>query len=165
MRPSVFPRGFFYSLFKTNRLQTTAKQNMMKLINKKICMTKDIGIHGNVFGGILMSWIDEAAAAYATEFCCTPNMVTLRVGEMLFKKPLKVGNHVRVYGEVGHLGNTSITLNIEARKYNVYSGEDTVVCTTSITFVRIDDDGNPTPIGESVRKRYLEQSTETSFTD
>lgn len=137
----------------------------MKLINKKICMTKDIGIHGNVFGGILMSWIDEAAAAYATEFCCTPNMVTLRVGEMLFKKPLKVGNHVRVYGEVGHLGNTSITLNIEARKYNVYSGEDTVVCTTSITFVRIDDDGNPTPIGESVRKRYAEQNTETSFKD
>ncbi|XZF13932.1 acyl-CoA thioesterase [Chitinophagaceae bacterium MMS25-I14] len=119
-------------------------------------MTKDIGIHGNVFGGILMSWIDEAAAAFATEFCCTPNMVTLRVGELLFKKPLKVGNHVRVYGEVAHLGNTSITLDIEARKYNVYSGEDTVVCTTSITFVRIDDDGNPTPIGESVRKRYKE---------
>lgn len=130
---------------------------MMKLINKKICMTKDIGIHGNVFGGNLMSWIDEAAAAFATEYCCTPNMVTLRVGELLFKKPLRVGNHVRVYGEVAHLGNTSITLNIEARKYNVYSGEDTVVCTTSITFVRIDDDGNPTPIGASVRRRHEEE--------
>jgi acyl-CoA thioesterase YciA len=126
----------------------------MKLINKKICMGKDIGIHGNMFGGILMSWIDEAAAAFATEFCCTPNMVTLRVGELLFKKPLKVGNHVRVYGDVVHLGNTSITLNIEARKYNVYSGEETVVCTTSITFVRIDEDGHPTPIGETVKKRY-----------
>lgn len=130
---------------------------MMKLINKKICMTKDIGIHGNVFGGNLMSWIDEAAAAYATEYCCTPNMVTLRVGELLFKKPLRVGNHVRVYGEVAHLGNTSITLNIEARKFNVYSGEETVVCTTSITFVRIDDDGNPTPIGASVRRRHEEE--------
>ena len=130
---------------------------MMKLINKKICMTKDIGIHGNVFGGNLMSWIDEAAAAFATEYCCTPNMVTLRVGELLFKKPLRVGNHVRVYGEVAHLGNTSITLNIEARKYNVYSGEDTVVCTTSITFVRIDDDGNPTAIGASVRRRHEEE--------
>jgi len=126
----------------------------MKLINKKICMTKDIGIHGNMFGGILMSWIDEAAAAFATEFCCTPNMVTLRVGELLFKKPLKAGNHVRVYGDVAHLGNTSIALNIEARKYNVYSGEETVVCTTSITFVRIDEDGNPTPIGETVKRRY-----------
>jgi acyl-CoA thioesterase YciA len=137
----------------------------MKLINKKICMTKDIGIHGNVFGGNLMSWLDEAAAAFATEYCCTPNMVTLRVGELLFKKPLKVGNHVRVYGEVAHLGTTSITLNIEARKYNVYSGEDTVVCTTSITFVRIDDDGNPTPIGETVRKRYQENGNSLAAHD
>jgi len=129
----------------------------MKLINKKICMTKDLGIHGNVFGGILMAWIDEAAAAYATEYCHTPNMVTLRMGEMLFKKPLKMGNHIRLYGDVANLGNTSITLNIEARRYNVYSGEETVVCTTSITFVRIDDDGNPTPIGESVKKKHMEQ--------
>jgi len=129
----------------------------MNLINKKICMAKDIGIHGNVFGGILMSWIDEAAAAFATEYCNTPNMVTLRVGELLFKKPLKVGNHIRIYGEVAHLGNTSLTLNIEARKFNVYSAEETVVCITSITFVRIDDDGIPTPIGESVRRRHQEK--------
>lgn len=126
----------------------------MKLINKKICMGKDIGIHGNVFGGYIMSWIDEAAAAFATEYCCTPNMVTLRVGELLFKKPLKAGNHVRLYGEVTHLGNTSIDIKIEARKFNLYSGEETVVCTTSITFVRIDDDGQPTPIGETVKRNY-----------
>ena len=44
----------------------------MKLITKKICMTKDIGIHGNVFGGILMSWIDEAAAAKDLIICCLP---------------------------------------------------------------------------------------------
>jgi acyl-CoA thioesterase YciA len=128
----------------------------MKLINKKICMSKDIGIHGNLFGGILMAWIDEAAAAFATEYCFTPNMVTLKVGELLFKKPIKAGNHIRIYGDVAHLGNTSITLQIEVKKYNLYSGEETIVCTTNIAFVRIDDDGNPTPIGESVRKRHEE---------
>jgi acyl-CoA thioesterase YciA len=126
----------------------------MKLINKKICMGKDIGIHGNMFGGILMAWIDEAAAAFATEYCHTPNMVTLRVGELLFKKPIKTGNHIRLYGDVAHLGSTSLTLNIEVRKYNLYSSDEVVVCTTSITFVRIDDDGNPTPIGESIRKKH-----------
>jgi acyl-CoA thioesterase YciA len=126
----------------------------MELINKKICMAKDIGIHGNLFGGILMAWIDEAAAAYATEYCSTPNMVTLRVGELLFKKPIKAGNHIRMYGTVANLGRTSISLSVEVRKYNLYSGEETVVCTTSITFVRIDDDGNPTAIGESVRRRH-----------
>jgi acyl-CoA thioesterase YciA len=119
-------------------------------------MARDIGVHNNLFGGTLMEWIDEAAAAYATEYCFTPNMVTLRVGELLFKKPVKTGNHIRIYGEVVSLGNTSITLKIEVRKYNLYSGEEAVVCTTNMTFVRIDDDGSPTPIGTSVRKTHNE---------
>ncbi|MBU6342963.1 MAG: acyl-CoA thioesterase [Bacteroidetes bacterium] len=126
----------------------------MVLINKKIVMSRDIGIHGNLFGGILMAWLDESAAAFATEYCFTPNMVTVRVGELIFKKPLKSGQHVRIYGEVEKLGDTSITLHLEARKYSLYSAEETVVCTTSFTFVRIDDDGTPTSIGESVKKRH-----------
>lgn len=123
-------------------------------------MQRDIGIHGNLFGGILMSWLDEAAAAYATEYCYTPNMVTVKVGELIFKRPLKSGQHVRIYGEVVDLGRTSVTLNLEARKYSLYNAEETVVCTTTFTFVRIDDDGTPTPIGESVRikhEQYLMQ--------
>jgi acyl-CoA thioesterase YciA len=129
----------------------------MELITKKICMAKDIGIHNNLFGGILMSWIDEAAAAYATEYCHTPNMVTLRVGELLFKRPVKAGNHIRIYGEVAHLGRTSITLSIEVKRYNLYSGDETLVCTTTITFVRIDEDGTPTPIGDSIVQQHRER--------
>lgn len=130
----------------------------MKLLTKRIVMTRDIGIHGNLFGGTLMSWIDEAAAAYATEYCYTPNMVTVHVGELIFKKPLKAGQHVRIYGEVYKLGETSITLKIEAKKYNVYSSEETIVCTTTITFVRIDDDGTPTPIGETIKRNHNEKN-------
>ena len=126
----------------------------MRLITRKICMSKDIGIHGNLFGGTLMAWIDEAAASFATEYCFTPNLVTLRVGELIFKKPVKAGNHLRIYGAVKKLGNTSITLEVDVNKYNLYSGEETTVCTTSITFVRIDDDGTPTPIGETVRRNH-----------
>lgn len=132
----------------------------MQLINKVIVMTKDIGIHGNLFGGILMAWVDEAAGSFATEFCRTPHMVTLRVGEMLFKKPLKVSNHVRIYGEVEHLGTTSLTMNIEARKLNLYSSEEIVVCTTSITYVRIDEDGSALPISNTVRQKYYEDFPE-----
>jgi len=67
---------------------------------------------------------------------------------------LKAGHHLRIYGQVQHLGNTSITLCLEARKYSLYSGEETLVCSTNITFVRIDDDGTPTAIGETVRQKY-----------
>jgi acyl-CoA thioesterase YciA len=81
-------------------------------------------------------------------------MVTVRVGEMLFKKPLKAGHHIRIYGRVAALGNTSITLLLEARKYSLYSAEETLVCSTNITFVRIDDDGTPTAISDAVKYNY-----------
>ncbi|MCO5253896.1 MAG: acyl-CoA thioesterase [Bacteroidia bacterium] len=117
-------------------------------------MGRDIGVHGNLFGGRLMSWIDEASAAFACEYCYTPNMVTVRVGELIFKKPLKSGQHVHIYGEISNLGNSSITINIEARRFSLYSGEETLACTTSITFVRIDDDGSPIPIGQTAKKKF-----------
>lgn len=129
----------------------------MKLLNKRIVMAKDIGIHGNLFGGTLMAWIDEASAAFATEYCCTPNMVTVHVGEFNFHKPVKRGQHLRIYCEVLKMGKTSITLKVESRRYNLYNGEETLVCSTEITFVRIDDDGTPTAIGETVRKKHEEK--------
>jgi acyl-CoA thioesterase YciA len=127
----------------------------MSLVTKKIVMARDIGIHGNMFGGTLMAWIDEAAAAFATEYCHTPNMVTVHVDEFTFRKPLKAGQHIRIYADVAALGNTSITLKVKAFKYNLYSGEETLVCSTSITFVRIDDDGTPTAIGETIKRDHL----------
>ena len=121
---------------------------------QKLCMGKDLGIHGNLFGGIMLAWIDEAAASHAASICHSPNMVTVKIDEVNFKKPVKIGFQIRIYGEVERVGTTSITLNIEARKYNVYSGEESLVCTTKIVFVRIDEAGEAIPIPQPVRERY-----------
>lgn len=121
---------------------------------QKLCMAKDIGIHGNLFGGNMLSWIDEAAASYASQICHSPNMVTLKIEEVVFRKPVKVGFQIRIYGEVARMGNTSVTLNVDARKYNVYSAEETIVCSTKITFVRIDEAGEAVPIPETVKNRF-----------
>lgn len=126
----------------------------MELITHKICMTRDIGVHGNLFGGMMLAWVDEAAAALATKVCHTPNMVTVKIEEVVFKKAVKVGMQIHIYGEVTHVGNTSISMKMEARKYNVYSAEETVVCTTNITFVRIDENGEAVPIPSLVKDRH-----------
>lgn len=126
----------------------------MELITTHICMAKDIGVHGNMFGGIMLAWIDEAASAMAIQVCRTPNMVTVKVDELIFKKKVKEGFLIKIYGEVTHVGNTSLTLNIEARKGSVYSGEEDIVCHTTTTFVRIDEAGDPTPIASSVKEKY-----------
>ena len=126
----------------------------MKLITRKICMTKDLGVHGNLFGGNMLAWIDEAAASMAAEVCRTPNLVTIKIDEVIFRQPVKQGFQIGIYGEVGYIGNTSITLQIEARKRNLYNHQEDVVCSTHITFVRIDEYGSPIPISEEVKREW-----------
>jgi len=104
-----------------------------------------------------MSLIDDASASYAMQICDTPRVVTLKIDELLFKKPVKVNNLIKIYGEVTEFGNTSVTLYIEVRKHNVYTGAQDIVTQTHIKFVRIDEDGNPLPIEETIKTRYKER--------
>jgi acyl-CoA thioesterase YciA len=127
----------------------------MELVTTYLCKTSDIGVHSNMFGGNLVSLIDQSSAAYAAQICDSPRMVTLSISEMFFKKPIKVGNIIKIYANVVKFGNTSITLYIELRKHNVYTGEQEVAMSTTIVFVRIDDDGRPIPISEKVKDRYF----------
>jgi acyl-CoA thioesterase YciA len=129
----------------------------MELISTYICKTGDIGVHSNMFGGHIMSLIDDAAAAYACQICDTLRVVTIKIDELIFKKPIKAGNIVKVYGEVKEFGNTSVTLYVEVRKHNVYTGKQEVVTHTNIKFVRIDDEGNSLAISERVKGRYYER--------
>ena len=62
----------------------------MELITTYICKKGDIGVHDNMFGGILVSLIDDASAAYAAQICDTPRVVTIKIDELIFKKPVKV---------------------------------------------------------------------------
>jgi len=50
---------------------------------------------------------------------------------------------------------------LEARAYNVYTQDEDIILSTSITFVRIDEDGNPIPIAEKVKQRWLDGEFET----
>ncbi len=126
----------------------------MELITTHIAMTKDMGVHGNLFGGIMMAWIDEAASVMACQTCHSPNMVTVKIEELIFQKKVKEGFLIKILGEVAEIGKSSITMTIEARKESVYSGEQDLVLSTRVTFVRLDEGGDPTPIPSPVRERY-----------
>ena len=127
----------------------------MQLISTHIAMTKDLGVHGNLFGGKMLAALDEAVASFATLYCRTPNMVTLKIDEVMFREPVKVNNQVRIYCEVVDVGTTSIRIKAEARIVSYYTEQERVVCSTVFTFVRIDEDGHPVPIAEHVRKKFL----------
>jgi acyl-CoA thioesterase YciA len=131
----------------------TIEQNMM-LLSTHVCMTKDVGFHGNLFGGLMLSWLDEAGAAIAAELCESPRMITVKISEVIFRKPVRPGQIIKIYGNLKEIGNTSIVVELEARRHSPYNGSQRVVCTTDMTFVRVDGDGDPVPISENVKNRY-----------
>lgn len=126
----------------------------MILISTHPIKKADLGFHANLFGGKLLAWIDAAGAAMAMEVADTPRMVTVKIDECIFKKPAKEGQLLKIYGRVAHVGNTSLTLQLEARAHNVYSGQQSVILSTNIKFVRIDENNEPVPIAERVRMKY-----------
>lgn len=117
----------------------------------------DLGFHGNLFGGQLLKWIDAAAAGYAMQLCDTPRMVTVSIDKCFFERPAREGQLLKIYGSPAEVGTTSLTIYMEARAHNVYTGEQRVILRTNIKFVRIDEEGNPIPISERAKIRIQEK--------
>ena len=133
----------------------------MELLNSHPIKKSDLGFHGNLFGGKLLSWIDTAAAGYAVQLCDTPRMVTVSLDKCVFEKPSKEGQLLKIFGWPSAIGTTSVTLYIEARAHNVRTGKQTIVLRTHTRFVYIDEDGQPIPIKDKARERIEKMIGET----
>jgi acyl-CoA thioesterase YciA len=128
----------------------------LELISTHICKTQNIGFHGNLFGGIMLSWLDEAGAAFAAQVCGTPRVVTKSISEVVFEKPVRPGQIIKIYGNVLKIGVSSLTIKLEARRHSVYNGSQKKVCSIDTVFVRIDGDGEPVPI-RTIKKEYRDK--------
>jgi acyl-CoA thioesterase YciA len=114
----------------------------------------DLGFHGNLFGGKLLAWVDAALAAYAMEKCHTQSMITVSIDQCVFKKPAKEKQLVKIYAKLLKIGNTSATFRVEARVYNVFRGDESILLQTCMTFVRVDEEGQPIPISKQVKENF-----------
>ncbi len=132
----------------------------MDLLSTHPVKKSDLGFHGNLFGGKLLSWLDAALAAYAMEKCRSQSMITVALDKCVFKKPAKEKNLVKIYAEVETIGNTSATFRVEARAYNVFRGDESTLLETKMTFVRVDDEGVPIKISEQVRREFQEKKNQ-----
>ncbi len=125
----------------------------MQLISTHICKTRDVGNHGNLFGGVMLSWLDEAGASLAAEFAETGKIVTKHISELDFKSAVRPGQLIKMYGNIAKVGKTSLTIGIEARRHSVYNGTQKLVCKCEMVFVRIDGDGEPVPIAPHIHEK------------
>ena len=131
----------------------------MELVSTHICKTQNLGMHGNLFGGVMLSWLDEAGAAFTAQVCGTPKMVTKSISEVVFQKPVRAGQIIKIYADVIRIGTSSITIRLEARRHSVYNGSQRNVVSVDMVFVRIDGDGEPVPI-KTIRADYQDRRAE-----
>lgn len=122
----------------------------------------DLGFHGNLFGGRLLSWVDAAVAAYAMEKCHSQSMITVAIDQCVFKKPAKKKQLVKIYAEMTRVGNTSATFKVEARSYNVFRADEALILSTNMTFVRVDEEGVPISISEQVKREFSSRNSSHS---
>lgn len=108
----------------------------MYKITSKICLSGDVGVNNNMFGGHLLAVMDEAAAIYAKQYTGCKRLVTRCFSGVEFKYPIHEGEIYELYADNPKRGKTSFSFDIV-----VLVGQNRHF-SASCVFVAIDENGN-----------------------
>ena len=111
-----------------------------------IMMPKDTNALGTIFGGIILSYIDQAGAVEATRHGAG-RVVTVAMREVEFHSPVFVGDLVSFFTETTRLGRTSITVRVVVEAERRARGSGRVKVTEAeVVYVHVDERNQPIPI-------------------
>ncbi|HXG12666.1 MAG TPA: hotdog domain-containing protein [Gemmataceae bacterium] len=117
-----------------------------------VMMPAQTNPHGTIFGGVILSYIDQAGAIGARREVIRaggppPSLVTVAMNRVEFHKPVLVGDVVRFLTRLVRLGRTSITMQITVEAER--AGETLQVTEAEVVYVGVDltrPDRPPTPL-------------------
>ena len=119
----------------------------------KLVLPEHLNHYGFLFGGYLLKWVDEVAWIAASLDYPQFKFVTVGMDRVEFRESVHQGTILTFSTEKTKVGNTSLRYDVEVWQDQV--GNDGVaagrqsVFATTVTFVRIGDDGEKKPMGES----------------
>ncbi|MBW7905635.1 MAG: acyl-CoA thioesterase [Phycisphaerae bacterium] len=109
-------------------------------------MPRDTNAHGTIFGGVLLSYIDQAGAVEARKH--TPHkFVTVAMNEVEFKQPVFVGDVLSFNTELVKRGRTSMTIRVRVEAERFEDPSRVVPVTEAVlVYVAVDAHGRPIPV-------------------
>ncbi len=119
-----------------------------------IMMPKDTNALGTIFGGIILSYLDQAGAVEGSRHV-EGRLVTVAMNEVEFHAPVFVGDLVSFYTETVSTGTTSITVRVTVEAQRRHHGrvagsyEQVKVTEATLVFVHVDEENNPVPLGKT----------------
>lgn len=135
-----------------------------RTIQASLVLPSNTNNHGTIFGGAMMAYIDEVAAISAMRHS-RKSVVTASIDSIDFLSPAKMGHSICLEAFVTSTGRTSMEIFVKVISENLLTGERMLTATSFLSFVALDEKGNPTPIPpvipESEEEKYLfEKSAE-----
>jgi len=116
-----------------------------------VLMPKDTNAHGTIFGGVILSYIDIAAAIEVRKHTLK-KIVTKAMREVIFVAPVFVGDLVSCYTQLVRIGRTSITIKVTVEADRIgRPGHRVRVTEAEVIYVAIDEDRHPVPIRDEAR--------------
>lgn len=116
---------------------------------------------GNIFGGVVMAWIDIAGAIAAQRYARS-QVVTVSIDYLHFIVPIKIGYTVVIEADVTHAGHTSMEVEVTVNAENSSTGESKRATVAYLTYVAIDEFGRPKAVPKfktttpAEKKRFAE---------
>lgn len=111
-----------------------------------VLMPKDTNAHGTIFGGVILSYIDIAAAIEVRKHT-SKQIVTKAMHEVVFVAPVFVGDIVSFYTELVRIGRTSITIKVLVEADRVkFPSERARVTEAEVVYVAVDANRRPVPV-------------------
>jgi acyl-CoA hydrolase len=129
------------------------------VVTRYLLMPQQANPHGTAFGGAIVAWIDMVAAMVAQRHC-GKEVVTAGIDSLIFKEPIRIGDHVILKASINYVGTSSMEIGVQVSREDPYTGQQVIATTAHLTFVALDDNKKPTdvppilPETEQEKKRY-----------
>ena len=121
----------------------TRKISETKAFVSDVMLPGQANPNGNTHGGEIMKMMDTCGSVAAMRHA-RKTVVTVRVDELVFYKPIFVGQLVVCEANLVFVGKTSMEVNVVVKVEDVTKeGPAEVALTAFFTFVAIDQDGKP----------------------
>jgi acyl-CoA thioesterase YciA len=104
-------------------------------------LPRDTNSQGTIFGGVILSYIDTAGAIEAHRHTKNERFVTVAMREVIFHKPVFVGDLVSFYAETVRVGTTSITTRVIVEAERIGKSERVRVTEAEVIYVAVDKNG------------------------
>jgi len=120
-----------------------------------VMMPRDTNPFGTIFGGVILSHIDIAAAIEANRHY-PGRVVTIAMDQVVFKQPVFVGDLVSFFTETRRIGTTSVTVKVLVWAERFGSKQLSYVTEALVTLVAVDDQGRKVAIAKPSRSGVAE---------